>query len=293
MPEPIDVLHRPSCPVTLDCSGLELQGFSIGGLATYLMVPEWKLCFDMGECPIEAVRLSHVFLTHSHGDHARGLLRHFSLRRMLNIPPAEYHVPDFLVQPLQNLAQAWCDLEGHRNRPEYIPNFVPLGKRDTIELNRQLRVSTFPVDHRVRSLGFTVQEIRKKLKPEFAGTPGHELGALKRQGVAIETETAHPRLTFIGDTTLKTLEKEPHCLDSDILVIETTFIMPDDVEMARPKGHLHLFELMDFLKADPDSCRFQHLVLKHFSMKYTHGQIEALVRRNTPDFLKDRVKILI
>ncbi|HQF55690.1 MAG TPA: MBL fold metallo-hydrolase [Fibrobacteria bacterium] len=293
MTEPIDVLHRPSCPVTLDCGGLELQGFSIGGLATYLMVPEWKLCFDMGECPIEAVRLSHVFLTHSHGDHARGLLRHFSLRRMLNIPPARYHVPDFLVQPLQNLAQAWCDLEGHRNRPEYIPDFVPLGKRDTIELNRQLRVSTFPVDHRVRSLGFTVQEIRKKLKPEFAGTPGHELGALKRQGVAIETETAQPRLTFIGDTTLRTLEKEPHCLDSDILVIETTFIMPDDVEMARPKGHLHLFELMDFLKADPDACRFQHIVLKHFSMKYTHGQIEAMVRRNTPDFLKDRVKILI
>lgn len=293
MTEAIDTLHRPSFPVSLDCGGLEIQGFSIGGLATYLMVPEWKLCFDMGECPVEAVRLPHVFLTHSHGDHARGLLRHFSLRRMLNMPPADYHVPDFLVQPLHNLAQAWCDLEGHRNRPEYIPNFIPVGKRDTIELNRQLRVSSFPVDHRVRSLGFTVQEIRKKLKPEFVGTPGHELGALKRQGVEIEAETAHPRLTFIGDTTLRTLEKEPHCLDSEVLVIETTFILPEDLEMARPKGHLHLFELMDFLKASPDSCRFQHLVLKHFSMKYTKGQIEALVRRNTPDFLKDRIKLLV
>jgi len=262
-------------------------------LATYLMVPEWKACFDIGECPIDAVRLSHVFLTHSHGDHARGLLRHFSLRRMLNMPPAEYHVPDFLVQPLQNLAQAWCDLEGHRNRPEYIPDFVAMGKYDTVELNRQLRVKSFPVDHRVRSLGFTAQEVRKKLKPEFVGTVGHELGALKRQGVEIETETLHPRLTFIGDTTLRTLEREPHCLDSETLVIETTFILPDDVDMARPKGHLHLFELFDFLKANPELCKFEHLVLKHFSMKYTRGQIEALVRRNTPDFLKEKVKILI
>ncbi|MBK9578676.1 MAG: hypothetical protein IPK50_12445 [Fibrobacterota bacterium] len=293
MTEPLDMLHRPSCPITLEANGLEMQGFSIGGLATYLMVPEWKVCFDIGECPVEAVRLPYVFLTHSHGDHARGLLRHFSLRRMLNMPQAEYFVPDFLVEPLRNLAQAWCDLEGHRNRPEYIPNFRPLAKRDTVELNRQLRVSTFPVDHRVRSLGFTVQEVRKKLKPEFHGTVGHELGALKRRGVEIETETLQPRLTFIGDTTLKTLEREPHCLDSEILVIETTFILPEDLEMAAPKGHLHLFELFDFLSANPEACRFNTLVLKHFSMKYTRAQIEAVVRKQTPAFLKDRVRILL
>ncbi len=289
----LDTLHRPSCPVLLDLDGLEVQGFSIGGLATYLMVPEWKVCFDIGECPVEAIRFPYLFLTHSHGDHARGLLRHFSLRRMLNIPPAEYYVPDFLVEPLRNLALAWCDLEGHRNRQEYVPDFRALPKRGSVDLNRQLRVATFPVDHRVRSLGFTAQEVRKKLKPEFHGTAGHELGALKRQGVEIETETLHPRLTFIGDTTIRTLEREPHCLDSEILVIETTFILPEDLEMAKPKGHLHLQELFDLLSANPEACRFQHLVLKHFSMKYTRAQIEAVVRKRTPSFLKDRVRLLI
>jgi ribonuclease Z len=142
-------------------------------------------------------------------------------------------------------------------------------------------------------LGFTAQEVRKKLKPEFHGTAGHELGALKRQGVEIETETLHPRLTFIGDTTIRTLEREPHCLDSEILVIETTFILPEDLEMAKPKGHLHLQELFDLLSANPEACRFQHLVLKHFSMKYTRAQIEAVVRKRTPSFLKDRVRLLI
>lgn len=293
MSESTDTLHRPSIPIQLDLGGLEVQGFSIGGLATYLMVPEWKTCFDIGECPVEAVRYPYVFLTHSHGDHARGLLRHFSLRRMLNIAPAEYFVPDFLVEPLRNLAKAWCDLEGHRNRPEYIPEFHPLPKRGIVELNRQLRVSTFPVDHRVRSLGFTVQEVRKKLKPEYHGTVGYELGALKKQGVEIETETLTPRLTFIGDSTLKTLEREPHCLDSEILVVESTFILPEDREMAGPKGHLHLSELFELLASEPEACRFQHLVLKHFSMKYTRGQIESVVRRTTPEFLRERVRLLI
>mgnify|MGYP001183719340 CR=1 FL=1 len=289
----VDTLHRPSVPVPLSCSGVEMEGFSIGGLATYLMVPEWRTVFDMGECPVEAVRMNHVFLTHSHGDHARGLLRHFSLRRMLNMPQAEYYVPDFLEEPLRGLAKAWCDLEGHKGRPEYIPDFKPLSRRDRVDLNRQLRVETFPVDHRVRSLGFVVHDVRKKLKPEFAGTDGRELGRLKREGVEIETEVAHPRLTFIGDTTLRTLEREPHCLESDVVAIETTFLMDDDLEMAAPKGHLHLFELFDFLEANPELAKFEHLVLKHFSMKYTRRQIETAVRKHVPDFLRERTLLLL
>lgn len=288
-----DMIHRPSVPVPLNCSGIEMEGFSIGGLATYLMVPEWRVLFDAGECPIEAVRMNHVFLTHSHGDHARGLLRHFSLRRMLNMPPAEYFVPDFLEEPLRGLAKAWCDLEGHHGRAEYIPDFRPLPKRGSVDLNRQLRLGTFPVDHRVRSLGFTAYDVRKKLKPEFAGTVGHELGRLKREGVEIEIETEHPRLTFIGDTTLRTLEREPQCMEADVFVVETTFIMDDDLDMARPKGHLHLFELFDFLEANPELAKFEHLVLKHFSMKYTRRQIETAVRKHVPDFLREKTLLLL
>lgn len=270
-----------------------MEGFSIGGLATYLMVPEWRTLFDVGECPVEAVRMNHVFLTHSHGDHARGLLRHFSLRRMLNMPQAEYYVPDYLEEPMRGLAKAWCDLEGHHGRPEYIPDFRPLPKRGRVDLNKQLRITTFPVDHRVRSLGFVAHDVRKKLKPEFVGTEGRELGRLKREGIEIEVETAHPRLTFIGDTTIRTLEREPHCMESDVFVVETTFVMEDDVDMALPKGHLHLFELFRFLEANPELAKFQHLVLKHFSMKYTRRQIEIAVRKNVPEFLRDRTLLLL
>ncbi len=288
-----DFLHSPSVPVSLDLGGLDVRGFSIGGLATWFMVPEWHLCMDIGDCPLEAVRMNHVFLTHAHGDHARCLLRHFSLRRMLNMEPATYCVPDFLVEPLRHLAYAWSDLEGHRRNPEYVPHFIGLAARDELELNRQLIATSFPVDHRVRSLGYTIWERRKKLLPELAGLPGQEIVARKKAGLPIEAEQRTPRLTFIGDTTLKTLEREPQMLNSRILVLEATFIMDDDIGMATPKGHLHLRQLFDFLSAHEADCRFGHLVLKHFSMKYPRRLIEARCQALVPDFLRDRLRLLI
>jgi ribonuclease Z len=288
-----DHLHRPSIPVPLSLGDLEVEGFSIGGLATYFLVPEWRVCFDIGDCPIEAVRMNHVFLTHAHGDHARCLLRHFSLRRMLNMERASYHVPEFLVEPLKKLAYAWSDLEGHRRNPDYLPDLQGMGARDEVELNRQIVMTSFPVDHRVRSLGYTTWEKRKKLLPELVGMPGPEIAARKYAGLPIESETRTPRLTFIGDSTMRTLEREMHVLQSRVLVLETTFIMDDDVDMADPKGHIHLATLCNFLAANRDLCNFEFLVLKHFSMKYPRRLIEARVRALVPDFLKDRVKVLI
>ena len=69
------------------CSGV--QGFSISGLATYMQFPELNFCVDMGECPLSATPLDHVFLTHAHGDHARCLMRHHSLRKMMGVERGE------------------------------------------------------------------------------------------------------------------------------------------------------------------------------------------------------------
>jgi ribonuclease Z len=60
-------MHNALEQVTMQCGQLSLAGFSISGLATYVQVPQLDLCFDMGECPLSAVPLRHVFLTHAHG----------------------------------------------------------------------------------------------------------------------------------------------------------------------------------------------------------------------------------
>lgn len=293
MSESLENLHRPSVPVCLNLGGLEVQGFSISGLATWFLVPQWRLCFDMGDCPIEAVRMNHVFLTHAHGDHARLLLRHHSLRGMLNMKPAEYFVPHELVAGVKGLTYAWADLEGYTRDPDFIPGLKGIASGGEVELNPQLSVTAFAVDHTVLSLGYTVWERRKKLLPELVGLPGAEIAARKSAGLPTQCEQRIALLTFIGDSRLVTLEKESHVLRSRILVVESTFLMDEDRDMAEPKGHIHLAELFEFLSARKDDCGFEHLVLKHFSMKYSRQQIETRCAELVPDFLRERVRLLI
>jgi catechol 2,3-dioxygenase-like lactoylglutathione lyase family enzyme len=73
-------LHNPGRPVALRLGALELEAFSISGLATYVLVPALEACFDLGHCSVEASRVRNVLLSHVHQDHALGVVRHLALR---------------------------------------------------------------------------------------------------------------------------------------------------------------------------------------------------------------------
>src|SRR5262244_1255803 len=101
-------MHNALAQVTLHLDGLTVAGFSIAGLATYVQVPELDACFDLGECPLAALPLGQVFLTHAHGDHARCLPRHWQLRRMLGMNrEARY----FLPESIRPACEAWVRAE--------------------------------------------------------------------------------------------------------------------------------------------------------------------------------------
>lgn len=101
--------------VTLRLDHLTLAGFSISGLATYVQIPELDVCFDMGECPLSALALDHVFLTHAHGDHARCLPRHWAVRRMLgNAKPACYFLPAAIAGAFADVIRAEARFESVR-----------------------------------------------------------------------------------------------------------------------------------------------------------------------------------
>src|SRR5262245_4719639 len=98
--------------ITLTAGRHTLSGFSVAGIATYLQVPDLDLCFDMGECPLSAVRLDHLFLTHAHGDHSRCLLRHHALRSMLGLTkPATYYLPSEIHAAFIELVRAEARFE--------------------------------------------------------------------------------------------------------------------------------------------------------------------------------------
>jgi hypothetical protein len=53
-------------PVTL--AGWTVEGVSVAGQETCILLPALKLAFDIGRCPNRSIGSQHVFITHAHMD---------------------------------------------------------------------------------------------------------------------------------------------------------------------------------------------------------------------------------
>ncbi len=286
-------------PVTLTLDAgtrdsMRLVGFSRSGLATWLMLPELDVLFDVGECPLEAVRLGHVLLTHAHGDHARCLPRHAALRGMVGNPrPAVYYLPMELLEPARDWLTASLRFEG-KTRPR-LPDLRGVNP-DELELlahRRDLSLRGFEVDHTVPSLGYTIHRYKRKLLPELLGTPGHELARRRKAGEVIDAPVHQPLVTFIGDHTARTLREVAHIWDSPVLIIEATFTADGDEAMAAARGHTHLCEVARVLSDGGAAIACSAIVLKHFSLRDEPEAIRAAVARHIPAAFRERVHLLI
>lgn len=283
-------LHNPGVPVALSLCGLELTAFSISGLATYVLAQQFDACFDLGHCSMEASRLRHVFLSHVHQDHAGGVSRHLALRSMLGSAPSRVFCPAESADALRDLLRAWERLEN--KAPADLDAIVrPLNPGDVVELGRRAFVEVFEVTHRLSSIGFTVVERRRKLRPEWADRSGEVIGAAVREGVDVHVESLARRLTYVGDSTIATFDANPELSDCDVLFIEATHLPGTPVERAHAWGHTHLDELIALFRRDPSRLRARHIVVKHFSVKYSPAEIEA-AHATLPDGLRERVIML-
>jgi len=283
--------------ITLALDRVTLAGFSISGLATYIQIPELDVCFDMGEAPLSSLPINHIFLTHAHGDHARCLPRHWHLRRMIGIAkPAAYFLPEAIRVGFEGLVQAEARFEGVPDEAVTIPSFhglVPGEDSVALPYRKDLRVRAFPVTHSVPSLGYTILTRKRKLKPEYAGVPGPEIAKLRASGVEVQYEIDEPQVTFIGDCIGASLVEQAHIWDSPIVIIEATFLEPGEEALAAKKQHTHLSEIARTLEALGDRIATKHIVLKHFSMRYSRDEVMALTASGIPERFRDRIRVLL
>jgi ribonuclease Z len=293
-------IHNALEQVTVQTTRHTIAGFSISGLATYVQVPDLDAVFDLGECPLSAVPLRHVFLTHAHGDHSRCVLRHRALRGMLGIEgEATIFMPRTLVDPFLAVARAEARMEDVPDEEFTAPKIVGLdGVRDELvplPHRKDLFVSAFPVKHRVPSLGYTLVERRRKLKAEHAGLAGPEIAALRKSGVEVSDVLDVPLVTFIGDCIGDSLLEEDHIWRSAVVILEATFVEPGEEAVAREKGHSHMSDIGRALRAllARGAALPEAIVLKHFSMKVTREQIDAALTREIPEAARDRVRLFL
>ncbi|KAL3152705.1 hypothetical protein ABBQ38_012297 [Trebouxia sp. C0009 RCD-2024] len=105
--------HAQDSKLTL--AGHTLEGISIAGQETCIILPSLNLAFDSGRCPQRSVYRRKLFLSHEHLDHMGGIPFHICSRQMLGLPPTRLFIPDFLEGQITGLLNAYrafqrCDM---------------------------------------------------------------------------------------------------------------------------------------------------------------------------------------
>lgn len=287
----MNALHNPGLPASLTLGGVSLSGFAISALASYVVVPSYDIVFDLGHVSLDVLPVKNVLLSHVHKDHIAGLPLYLSLRDMQKMGRANVYVPMESREGVLRFLAAFDAMEGPEvaDRSREVIGLCP---DQTIKVGRHL-VRVFAAHHRAPSLGYTVVDQRSKLKAEFVGMDGTEIAALRKTGVEVQDTVLRDMVTYVGDSTIQTLQEHPELGKSQVLIIEATHLPGTPLEAATKFGHTHLDELVELYRQDPNGAlAAPHIVLKHFSMKYSEDQIREAVR-GLPEGLRERVSVLI
>lgn len=264
-------MHDDTTADSLEVRDLSLQGFSLAGIETCLQVPELRLAVDVGRGRDDVVRCEHLALTHVHMDHAGGLPYLVAMRGMFGMISPRVYLHEAVAESTRAMLGSWDEMQ----RLESSFELVAMAPGDRTPLRRDYVLETFRTYHTVPSFGFSLIHRVDKLRPEYQGRPGTELGALRKQGVEITRRVESRVLSVTGDTLPEVLDKQPQILESETLLIECSFL--DDrkpYEAVRRGAHVHLTDLM--ARADLLTC--ERVVLSHFSALYDTAEIVALLR---------------
>ncbi len=257
-----------------ELDGIEVVGFSLAGEETVVVVPEYNVCFDVGRAPREVISIDNVCLTHGHMDHAAGIAYYFSQRAFVGIDTGRLIVHRNLAPAIAKLLEVWAEIEGHP-LPARIEGVEPL---QDVSIRRGLIVRPFSVNHAGYALGFTLIEVRHKLKQEFHGKSGPQLVALKQKGVEIERRTEVPLLTFTGDTGVGRFLDHDFVRQSRAVLLDCTFYEREHVTRARAGRHIHVEELPTILAAIPDAQIMLTHVTRRTDLRLAKRILQRVIR---------------
>jgi len=279
---------------------MDYTAFSVGLYSTWLYHAPESILFDAGEGVAthfanKVFAFDKIFLSHGHTDHIAGLPNLVNTRNLargdkqkaltIYYPEDNYHVQHMIE---------YID-RSQRNTLTYPLKWVPLKPNATVPLEQSARcnrdILAFPTVHGgAPSLGFTIRESRERLRPEFQGRPGKELGELRRGGTNINERYTANLFCYSGDT--GPIDPAPF-MDVNTLVYEATIWDEKErhkrFELDRegnpvqplkelPPTHSTVAEAL----ALASRARAKELVLFHISGRYKDTCQEILGQFNPP-----------
>lgn len=262
-----------------------VQGVSVAGEATCVMVPELDVCFDMGSCPRAALASKYVALSHGHMDHIGGLAYWFSQRRFQGMGTGHIVMDERLEPAFKEMMAGYEQLE--RQQTPY--EITTLEAEGEIEIKNNIFLRGFHTEHTAPSMGYSIFERRSKLKDEYAGLPQEKLRELKDRGEEITRTLQIPLVAYLGDTL-----PGPHLLRDDvrnaqIIVTECTFFEPEHKSRAKIGMHMHVDDLVEWLKV----CACEHMVVTHVSRRTHLGYARKRILELAPSETVEKVLFLM
>lgn len=266
-----------------------IKGFSIAALRTNFYIPELRIMLDAG---LSAnVSPDYIFVTHCHSDHTANIPYHLYTchKKIAIFAPAESYVRINNYIKSAYLMSADLDDEDRLDVTkiyDMIPVYngeteIMIGEKQKIKKNtdgenevvfeggKPMKVEIIKCDHSVPCVGYGFIDTRIKLKEEYAHLQGKELGALKKSGVDINYKVEFPFFCYLGDTSHEVL-KDPRLEKYLTLMVECTFIDPDDHDNAILTKHMH----WEYLKPYILSHENMNFIIYHFSQRYKPEQIK-------------------
>lgn len=271
--------------VTILGSGASVPTIDRNPTAQLVSVRNRTLLLDCGEGTQMMLRksgtkfqkISHIFISHLHGDHYYGLI---GLLNTLHLLGRTKEMNVYGIAPLKDLIDLQLELSG--TVLNYPLNFHPIeaDKAVVVMDDGHVTVSTIPLDHRIPTCGYLISEKpeRKKIRKDFVRQVKIPVEAFDRikegEDYLDEKGNIYPNDLITEDPPVPksyayctdTAYYEPviplvsHC---DLLYHEATF-MEDKAEDARAKFHTTAREAATIaLKA-----KVNRLMIGHFSARY-------------------------
>ncbi len=264
---------------------LDIIGYSIAGEETVVAMPQLDVCFDIGKAPDQIIAINHVLLTHGHMDHAAGIAYYLSHRNFCGISPGTILAPKNLLPPMRDIIEAWSKLDGNK-----VPgNLVGVKPGDEYQIKPNLLARVFPTKHSKGSVGYSVIEKRKKLKPEYTSLNGPQLVELKKQGVKIDYPVEIPIVTYLGDTQYVDFSQLKYIAESKILIAECTFYEDEHSGRAEAGRHMHIDEFTKLLQ----SLQNEHIIVTHITQRTPMREIRKILKDALPKDTYDRITLLM